>query len=76
MALIVAIVGATATIIAALLMTRSASKKQLTSIEVKVDGRLEAALEKIDRLAAEIATLTHSDPPPPVSGLNVPKSPS
>jgi outer membrane protein TolC len=52
--------------------TAVALKEILGNIEVKVDGRLEKALEKIDRLEALLATVTGVAPPPPVAGQNVP----
>ncbi len=66
------IIGAVAAVIAAVLVTSRARKQQLNSIEVKVDGRLEKALETVDRLEGMIATLTGTTAPPPVAGQNVP----
>jgi hypothetical protein len=67
-----ALIGGVFTLTAALLVTRRSTKQQLQSIEVKVDGRLEAALVKIDGLQALVATLTGTNAPPLVSGLNQP----
>jgi hypothetical protein len=63
-----AVIGGVATVLAAILMTRRSSKAQLAAIQVNVDGRLEKALEKIDRLEGALSAITGVKAPPPVSG--------
>lgn len=51
------------TLVVGLVLNRGQKK-----IEVKVDGRLEAALQKIDGLEEHLSEFTGKAPPPPVAG--------
>jgi hypothetical protein len=76
------VVIASIPVIGAVYLSRRGTKKELDiagqllmeqatrlgTIEIKVDGRLEAALEGIDKLQATLAEVTGVPAPPKVSG--------
>lgn len=63
-------------VIGAVWIGRHGTKKDLQSIEIKVDGRLESAFERIDALEQFKATATGEAAPPAVARLNMPTEPT
>lgn len=70
----VTVVVAAIPVLGAVIISRQGTKRELKSIEVKVDGRLEGALTqlgialtKVDSLEAKVAVLTGVPAPPTVA---------
>lgn len=70
--LVLVIVPAVIAVLGAVYAGRRGTKRDLASIEIKVDGRLERAFEKVDALEAKVAALTGGVAPPLVAGRNMP----
>jgi hypothetical protein len=60
-----AILAALGLVTAAVVLATAITNRKLTKIEVRVDGRLEAALDRIDELKAVIVTSDKEIPPGP-----------